>query len=194
MDSLKADEKARLRRESLARRDALAPDERARLSAQVALRVAGVIADLEAKSVAAYVPLRSEVDVMPLLDLVIERKAITCLPAIVGDDLVFRSWVPGSELVPGPFNSREPPANAAEIVPDVVVVPLAAFDRRGNRLGYGRGFFDRAIAGLRQRGLDPWLVGAAFAVQEVEAIPVEPHDVPLNAIVTEAESVIPAGG
>ena len=73
--------------------------------------------------------------------------------------------------------------------PDLIILPLTAFDRTGTRLGHGLGFYDRAIAGLRGRGRMPWLMGVAFSVQEVAAIPTEPHDARLDWIVTEDETL-----
>lgn len=182
--------KAALRSAALDRRDALGADVRAALSERIVAAIAKLAASRAPKYVAAYAPMRSEVEVLPLLDLMIAEGAAACLPAVDGDGLVFRIWTPGTDLVPGPFSTAEPPSDATPVNPDLIVLPLAAFDRAGHRLGYGRGFYDRALARLHAEGRRPWLVGAAFAVQEVDDIPAEPHDVPLDAVVTETEAIL----
>ena len=186
--------KETLRREALARRDAIAPEQRAALSAQIVLQIAAVIAERRPRYVAAYASIRSEVDTLALLDLMIEQSSVACLPAVIGERMVFRSWTPGSPLKPGPLGAPEPPAEAAEVMPDLVVAPVAAFDRQGGRLGYGHGFYDKAVAALRAEGRAVWLVGAAFGVQQVDTIPLEPHDIPLDLIATESETIVLRAG
>lgn len=183
--------KKRLRDLARARRDGLDLEDRVSKSAQIVLRIAGLIANQPHRYLAAYASIGSEADMLPLLDLMIEQGGVACLPAVVGDTLVFRTWTPGFPLVPSPFGSREPMPDAPEVTPDVIIVPVVAFDRTGGRLGYGRGFYDRALAALRASGAKPRVIGAAFAVQEVGAIPVEPHDVPLDAIATEDGVITP---
>jgi 5-formyltetrahydrofolate cyclo-ligase len=103
--------------------------------------------------------------------------------------MVFRRHRSGDVVVPSRFGTRAPP-DAADIVdPDVVVLPMIAFDRAGARLGHGRGFYDRAMTVLRVRERRPVLVGVAFSAQEVASIPAEPHDVPMDYIVTERETL-----
>jgi 5-formyltetrahydrofolate cyclo-ligase len=98
---------------------------------------------------------------------------------------VFRRWRPGAPLEAAPFGLSHPPAEAGTVDPDVLLVPLAAFDRRGHRIGYGRGYYDRALARLDARGRRR-AIGVAFSVQEVDAVPDEPHDRRLDAVLTEA--------
>ena len=92
-------------------------------------------------------------------------------------------------LVPAGFGTYGPPETAPEVVPDLMIVPLAAFDRRLNRIGYGKGHFDRAVAALVDAGRPPVLLGLAFAAQEVEKISAEPHDIALDFLVTERELI-----
>ena len=94
-----------------------------------------------------------------------------------------------------PFGTSEPPGDSPSVRPDAIVVPVVAFDRRGGRLGYGRGYYDRAISAMRDAGQQPYLLGIAFSVQEVEAISVEPHDARLDWLATEKEtlSFLPGG-
>ena len=102
-----------------------------------------------------------------------------------GQSLRFRVWHPGDRLLPGPLGILEPSPAAAEIVPDIVLVPLAAFDRTGHRIGYGAGHYDRTLAQLhKSKGFAA--IGLAFAAQEVEAVPALRHDVPLDYVLTES--------
>jgi 5-formyltetrahydrofolate cyclo-ligase len=102
--------------------------------------------------------------------------------------MVFRLWKPGDELVKSGFGVSQPPREAPEVSPRAMIVPLAAFDRRGGRIGYGKGHFDTAIAAIERR--HPVLtVGVAFSVQEVAKVPLEAHDRPIDMIVTETEII-----
>ena len=110
------------------------------------------------------------------------------LPAITarGQSLAFRAWYAGDRLVPGPLGILEPSPAAAEIVPDIVLVPLAAFDRAGHRIGYGAGHYDHTLAHLR-KSKAVTAIGLAFAAQEIEAVPALPHDVALDYVLTETQ-------
>jgi 5-formyltetrahydrofolate cyclo-ligase len=174
-----------LRRDALARRDGL--DREARHAASLQIRDAALGLDIlrEPSPVGAYWPIRSEVDVRPLLEALIARGQDAALPQILHPHLSFRLWKPGDPLVHGGFKVSEPGPDAPECTPRALLVPLAAFDRHGGRVGYGKGHFDRAIAALRARG--PLVaVGLAFAAQEVERVPQEDHDQRLDAVVTES--------
>jgi 5-formyltetrahydrofolate cyclo-ligase len=180
-------EKALLRNQVLAARAALAvPD------AQAASRMAGLhflrAVELgQMRAVALFWPLQDEIDTRPLLRALHELGVPTALPRITGrsEPLRFHRWHPDEPLVAGPFRVQEPPAEAAEIVPAIMLTPLLAFDARGFRLGWGGGFYDRTIAMLRQAGHRPLCVGYAFACQEVGQVPTEPFDEPLDMVVTE---------
>ena len=110
------------------------------------------------------------------------------LPAITarGQSLRFRAWSPGDRLLRGPLGILEPSPAAAEIIPDIVLVPLAAFDRSGHRIGYGAGHYDRTLAQLR-KSKAVTAIGLAFAAQEIEAVPALPHDVALDYVLTETQ-------
>ena len=109
-----------------------------------------------------------------------------------GHPLTFRAWAPGDPLVVGRHNIPEPAPEAEEVHPQVLLVPPVAFDRRGYRIGYGAGFYDRTIPQLR--AMHPlFTLGYAFACQEVEHLPAEHHDVPLDAIATENEIITVTG-
>ena len=132
---------------------------------------------------AGYWPLPGEIDVRPLLAAAFERGATVSLPITPprGEPLVFRRWEPGAPLRPGRFGTQEP--TGPIVAPDLLLVPLLAFDRFGARLGYGGGYYDRTLAAL---GSDAVVVGCGFALQEVDRVPTGPHDRPMHAIATEA--------
>lgn len=177
-----------LRRAAFARRDALDRGWREAASAAIAGR-ALALPDLEQVTpVGAYWPMRSEVDCRPLLEALVARGQEVALSQILHPRLSWRLWRPGDPLVHGGFGVREPGPDAPECFPRALLVPLAAFDRHGGRLGYGKGHFDRSIAALAEH--HPVLtVGLAFGAQEVDAVPAEPHDRRLDWIVTESELI-----
>lgn len=131
--------------------------------------------------VAGFWPLEGEIDVRPLLLALAGRGHIVALPVTPahGHMLSFHRWRPGAGLIPGRFGTLRPACDP--VIPDLLLVPLLAFDRAGHRLGYGAGFYDRTLEALPSSRT----VGCAFAAQEIEAVPVEAHDRPLEAIATE---------
>lgn len=134
--------------------------------------------------VAGYMPIRSEIDPRPAMAEAAAHGPVG-VPVIegAGRPLRFALWEPEMALVEGAFGALVPAAPVF-MVPQIVIVPLVAFDRQGGRLGYGGGFYDRTLEGLRARG--PVLaVGFAYAAQEAGALPLEPTDQPLDMIVTE---------
>ncbi|KAA2235743.1 5-formyltetrahydrofolate cyclo-ligase [Salinarimonas soli] len=180
--------KSALRREALARRDALAPDVRADASRAIADRVLSRRDLLGAGPVGAYWPVRSEVDTRPLIEALAGHGTPVALARIHHPDLSWRLWRPGDALIKGAFGVGEPLPDAPACSPAALLVPLAAFDRRGGRLGYGKGHFDRSIAALSD--VHPVLaIGLAFGVQEMAEIPLEPHDRRLDWVVTEREII-----
>jgi 5-formyltetrahydrofolate cyclo-ligase len=177
-----ASEKARLRAAVLARRDQLDIDTRLEADEAIAAQVLALeaLADM-AGPVAGYWPMRSEADPRPIMAGLAARGIPLCLPAIVDGRLEFRDWPLWGPLVPGGFGTLVPPPDAAIVSPAAFLVPLAAFDARGHRLGYGKGFYDGALAAHPAARR----IGIAYAAQEVERVPAEPHDMPLEMIVTE---------
>ena len=179
--------KKNLRQEALARRDDLDLEYRIEASMQIADMG---LASFELESgavVSGFWPIRSEVDLRPLLFGLRERGARLCLPAIINKQtILFRELVRGVSMVETGFGTAGPPADALVLDPNFMLVPLAAFDERGHRIGYGAGYYDRAIARLQEIGVNPRLVGVAFDCQQVEIVPDEPHDMPLEAILTES--------
>ncbi|WP_375590575.1 5-formyltetrahydrofolate cyclo-ligase [Hoeflea alexandrii] len=179
------DSKASIRAKVLARRDALAREQRIEMSLAM-VDVAETLSFDPGAVIAGYLPILSEPDLRPLLSRLRERGARLCLPVVLDrETIVFRDFVRGADLVKTGFGTSGPGEEAEVIDPDLLLMPLSSFDARGNRLGYGAGHYDRAIARLRAKGKSPALIGAAFSVQEVEALPADDHDVALDMILTE---------
>ena len=140
--------------------------------------------------VAAYWPIGSEMDPFPLIrKLKNFGDADICLPRVEDDGrMTFRAWAPGNALEDAVFDLRQPPSDTEVVSPTLILAPLLAFDRKGNRLGYGKGHYDRALAKLRAEGR-VFVCGLAFQGQEVDELPAEPHDIPLDWVMTERGSI-----
>jgi 5-formyltetrahydrofolate cyclo-ligase len=180
--------KSDLRTAALAAREALSTEQRAAAAEALAARklpfeiASGTI-------VSGYSPIRSEIDPVPLMRKLAEQGARLALPAVMarGKSLAFRAWSPSDRLMLGPLGILEPSPAAAELIPDIMLVPLAAFDRLGHRIGYGAGHYDFTLAHLRK--VKPiTAIGLAFAAQEIEAVPALSHDVALDYVLTETEA------
>ncbi len=185
--------KAALRSSALGRRDRLGARQRAAASARIAERVMAIIGTEVPGVMAAYLPIRSECDCRSVIDAVQARGGVIVLPAVSDPQtIVFRRYEAGMPLAAGGFGTLAPTPDQPILDPELVIVPVVAFDRSGSQLGHGRGFYDRAVERLRARGIRPKLIGVAFATQEVAAIPAEPHDARLDWIVTEKETLATA--
>lgn len=180
--------KEQLRAEALARRDGLDKAFREEAAQAIAERALGLPDLQNVTPVGGYWPIRSEVDPRPLMEALIERGQDVALSQILHPHLSWRLWRPGDVLVKGGFGVREPGPDAPEVFPKCLLVPLVAFDRGGGRIGYGKGHFDRAIAALEAQH-SILTIGLAYAVQEIERVPVEEHDRLLDVIVTETELI-----
>ncbi|RLP28429.1 5-formyltetrahydrofolate cyclo-ligase [Mesorhizobium sp. YM1C-6-2] len=179
--------KRELRREALARRDALDPSFRIEAALEMTEFARNSI-EVEPGAIASgFWPMRSEVDVRPLMFALRENGARLCLPAILDKTtMIFRELVRGAALVDMGFGTAGPGDEAEALDPSIMLVPLAAFDTRGHRIGYGAGYYDRAISRLTDAGHAPRLIGIAFDCQEVPTVPDEPHDVIIPEILTES--------
>ncbi|MBE7200849.1 MAG: 5-formyltetrahydrofolate cyclo-ligase [Parafilimonas terrae] len=177
--------KQELRRAALAARDALGADHRQAASVAIADALLALPELTQARLIGAFWPIRSEVDPRPAAEGLLARGQVVALPQVTQEGLVFREWRAGDILVSGGFGLSEPDPSLPLVEPDALVVPLAAFDRTGQRIGYGRGYYDGAIERL-SRARPLFTVGIGFAVQEVERVPAEPHDRPLDCVITEA--------
>ena len=178
--------KAVLRTEALARRDGLDLDNRLEWDAEIAAHALALsVWKGSSGPVSAYWPMRSEADPRPILEALHERGLPLCLPAIVDKRMIFRRWAPYEPIVPGGFGTLVPAPDQPELKPTILLVALAAFDRRGYRIGYGKGYYDRALSEL-----GPTVsIGIGYAAQEIDAVPDEPHDRCLDWIVTERETL-----
>ena len=188
-DALK-DAKARLRRATLAQRDSLDPMVRIERSLGLvdAMHQCEPLTDLarDGRVIAGFHPIRSEIDPRPLMVALADMGAVLALPAVVSETVIeFRELVRTVPLEAGPFATRQPPASAMVLRPAAILAPLAAFDANGGRLGYGGGFYDRAIARSEADGARPFVLGVAFEAQRVHCVPVGMHDRPLDGVLTE---------
>jgi 5-formyltetrahydrofolate cyclo-ligase len=177
--------KADLRAAALAMRDAL--DDKQRAHAAQAIAARGLPVEIaRGVIVSAYSPIRSEIDPFPLMRKLAAKGARLALPAVMarGKSLAFRAWSPADRLLMGPLGILEPSPAAAEVIPDIMLVPLAAFDRLGHRIGYGAGHYDFTLAHLR-KAKAVTAIGLAFAAQQIEAVPALAHDERLDYVLTE---------
>ncbi|WP_342564523.1 5-formyltetrahydrofolate cyclo-ligase [Paenibacillus sp. FSL R7-0345] len=191
-----ADWKRELRAAAAAARSILPEDQRVRLSSLVCRHAAERLAGEDVKTLLAYVPFRSELDSRPLIDGAWAAGCTVLLPRVIQATGMMslhpvNSW---KELAPGAYGILEPAAASADSEgrlprPDIIFVPGLAFDRRGGRLGYGRGYYDRLRARLDAeaplQGRDPLWIGLAFGRQIVEEVPMDDHDAYMDMVITE---------
>jgi 5-formyltetrahydrofolate cyclo-ligase len=181
--------KSMLRERALALRDELPPAERAAAAEAIAARplpvkiVSGMI-------VSGFSPMKTEINPIPLMRKFAEAGAQLALPAIAGHGkpLVMRAWSFGEPLKAGQWGIREPLPAAKEVSPDILIVPLAAFDRRGHRIGYGAGYYDMTINALRDKK-PVTAIGVAFATQEIREVPFTERDARLDIVLTQNETI-----
>lgn len=179
--------KAQMRAERLALRDAIPPETRIEKSLAMAEHAGEAVAFDPGTIISGFMPIRSEADIRPLMARFEARRARLCVPAILDrQTIVFRELLRTAPLVATGFGTAGPGQEATVLDPEIMLVPLSAFDDRGHRIGYGAGHYDRAIGRLRQKGMHPKLIGIAFDCQEVAHVPDEPHDISLDAILTES--------
>ncbi|MES2984032.1 MAG: 5-formyltetrahydrofolate cyclo-ligase [Pseudomonadota bacterium] len=139
-----------------------------------------------AASFAGYRAMRGELDVMEIFRLMERFRKASALPCITGDkSLVFRTWTLGQPLTRHALGMEEPLEGAPLILPEIILVPLLAFDGEGYRLGYGGGYYDRTIAALREAEKPPLFIGVGYSMQEIEQVPTGDYDAPLDGILTE---------
>jgi len=178
-------QKTRARIQAKAKRQELLTAGYANFAAEELLRYFPAVQFRGAK-VGGIWPLPGELDTRPLMTALAaqgQELSLPCTPR-KGKPLTFRAWLPGSRLKAGPYGTREPYPEQAEVFPTLVLVPLLAFTASGDRLGYGGGFYDRTLASLRARQ-DIFACGIAFAAQEATQIPTGPYDVPLDGVLTD---------
>jgi 5-formyltetrahydrofolate cyclo-ligase len=181
--------KAEVRREALARRDALPAADRAAAATAIAARSLPITIP-GGLVVSGFSPLKSEINPLPLMRAFAAAGAQIALPVVAGKGrpLVMRAWNFGEALSAGVWGIREPMPEALEVFPDVLIVPLLAFDRTGHRIGYGAGYYDMTIA--RLRGMKSvTAIGIAYAAQEIAQVPATPRDARLDLVLTERETI-----
>ena len=141
--------------------------------------------------VAAFWSLAGEIDLRPLIACLDGAGYEVALPVVVEKSapLIFRRWTPETRLEQGHYGTSHPAPGADEITPDAVITPLLAFDGKGYRVGYGGGYYDRSLEGLRARG-QVQAIGVGYAGQQVDAVPHDDKDQPLNAVVTDAALIL----
>lgn len=181
--------KAELRSVALTLRDALPPTMRQAAAEAIAKRPLPV-AVTPGLIVSAFSPMKTEINPLPLLRKFAEAGCRLALPCIAGrgHPLIMRAWDFGAPMESGQWGIREPSADAAEVEPDIVIVPLAAFDRAGHRIGYGAGYYDMTLHKLRSLKKIV-AIGIAFAAQEIARVPATERDERLDLVLTEREVI-----
>ncbi len=185
-----ASRKAILRTEALQRRGALAVSVRELFSLRLAEQGLAIARRVGASVVSIFLPIRDEPDTLPLIAALSAQGFRTALPVTVSREapLIFRQWRPGDPSRAGAMKIREPAASPQSVEPDLLFVPLACFDRRGHRIGFGAGHYDRTLAALRARR-PVTAVGVAYSAAQAAEIPDEPHDQRLDFVLTERELI-----
>ena len=183
------EQKVSLRRQAITRRAQLAAEYDASLTRPgtgLARFAASLIDQFTPTIVAGYWPVRNEIDILPLLSALEDKGVHLCLPITgsAGTALSFHHWAFGTALDTGRFGIKQPFPDAEQLFPDVICVPLLAFDSRCQRLGYGGGYYDRTLACLRRQGQKVAAVGLAYAGQQIDSLVTGPYDEQLETVLT----------
>jgi 5-formyltetrahydrofolate cyclo-ligase len=183
-DAKSASVRATLRRQRIAAREALPPSEHAERSARIEAALMTLLAPRPPAILAFCWPIRAEFDARPLVERLLGAGWRACLPVLVGltEPMSFRAWRPGAAMATDRYGIHYPAAGDA-LVPDVLLMPVNAFDDRGYRIGYGGGYFDRTLAAMPRR---PLAIGVGFDLARVGSILPQPHDIGLDAVITES--------
>lgn len=181
------EQKRQLRQIFLQRRLEVSPEAYHDASLQIESSYTQIANKAPGKCIAGYLPMRGEMDITLLLKHFSLNGYNCALPVVKarGQALSFRAWAPGDALTTGEFGIKIPIEAAAEIVPDVMLIPLLAYDTLGFRLGYGGGYYDKTLRALRNQGHSLLAIGVAFSVQQIKTLPREKQDEKLDAILTE---------
>ncbi len=184
-----SDQKDRFRQQALALRDALPAEMRAAAAETIAARSFPLRIE-RGTVVSGFSPMKTEINPIPLLRKLADAGARLALPAIAGrgKPLIMRAWNFGDPFKAGQWGIREPVAEAPEVAPDILIVPLAAFDRSGHRIGYGAGYYDMTINALRAKK-PVTAIGIAYAAQEIPQVPATKRDARLDLVLTEREVI-----
>jgi 5-formyltetrahydrofolate cyclo-ligase len=173
-----------LRKRLIRDRLAMDPETRQRHGERIVHGIPEAVGRIQGLTISAFRPIQGEPDLTPFLEALASRGGRCALPVVVGTGmpLVFRAWAPGDPLEPGVWGIPVPPEDSPVVVPEVVIAPVVGFDRAGYRLGYGGGYFDRTLAAL---GPGVRFLGVGFFRSALPTIYPQPHDVPMEAVVTE---------
>ena len=173
-----------VRERLIRKRLAMDPEVRQRHGERILQGLLEAVGEVRGRTISAFLPIRGEPDLTPFLETLASRGGRCALPVVVGAEkpLVFRTWAPGAPLKLGVSGIPIPPEDAPVVVPEVIIAPMVGFDRAGYRLGYGGGFFDRTLAAL---GPEVHFLGAGFLQSALYTIHPQPHDIPMEAVVTE---------
>ena len=168
----------------IAARLAVSADARAAMSTRIAVGLDGLIGDIGGRMVSLYWPFRGEPDLRSWMASINERGGRTALPVVIekGQPLVFRAYRQGDRLEKGVWNIPIP-AQGDPVLPDIVISPIVGIDPGNYRLGYGGGFYDRTLAAMPFK---PLVIGVGYELQRIPTIYPQPHDIPMDQIVTEA--------
>jgi 5-formyltetrahydrofolate cyclo-ligase len=166
----------------IAARLAMPAETRAAMSAAIAAQLDATVGDVTGRIVSLYWPFRGEPDLRPWMASLAARGGTPALPVVIekARPLIFRAYRPGDRLEKGVWNIPIP-ADGNPVIPDIVIAPLVGVDPLNYRLGYGGGFFDRTLAALPKR---PLVIGVGYAMQRIPTIHPQPHDIPMDRIVT----------
>ena len=183
------EQKAIIRRDAVSRRDAIPAAERAKAAETIASR-AFPLTITPGTIVSGFSPLKSEINPLPLMRKLADAGAQLALPVVAGrgKPLIMRAFAFGDALASGQWGIREPKPEAGEVAPDILLVPLLAFDRDGHRVGYGAGYYDMTIAKFRAMKRIT-AVGVAYAAQQIDTVPVTPRDARLDLVLTERDVI-----
>ena len=183
------EQKAIIRRDAVSRRDAIPAAERAKAAETIATR-AFPLTIMPGTIVSGFSPLKSEINPLPLMRRLADAGAQLALPVVAGrgKPLIMRAFAFGDALASGQWGIREPKSEAGEVAPDILLVPLLAFDRNGHRVGYGAGYYDMTIAKFRAMKRIT-AVGIAYAAQQIDTVPVTPRDARLDLVLTERDVI-----
>ncbi len=188
-DTTVSDRKAQLRQQTLVLRDALPAAERAAGAERIAAHPFPLKIE-RGMIVSGFSPMKREINPVPLMRKLADAGVKLALPAIAGRGrpLIMRAWNFGDPMTSGQWGIREPVPEAPEVAPDILIVPLAVFDRTGHRIGYGAGYYDMTINALRAKK-KVTAIGIAFAVQEIPQVPATERDARLDLVLTEREVI-----
>lgn len=180
-------ERSALRREKIAAREALPAAEHRRLSSCIEDHLGSLLQSCQPRRLGFCWPIRSEFDCRPRVSRLIASGVQACLPRVMAADavLAFCAWQPDSKMLIDRYGIHYP-ADCILLTPDVLLMPVNAFDSAGYRIGYGGGYFDRTLAALAAQSLQPVTIGVGFELARVASIFPAPHDIPVDAVVTEA--------